>query len=131
VVEVGASALPVTGAAASAREFRVRVRIDRPEPGLRPGLTCDADILTNEKRNVTTVPLQAVAIRPGTDGQDRNGVFVVRDGTAVFTPVTTGIIGGLDIEVTGVQQGTPVVIGPFQTLRELAEGARVREAKTQ
>jgi HlyD family secretion protein len=130
VVEVGASALPVTGAAASAREFRVRVRIDRPEAGLRPGLTCDADILTNEKRNVTTVPLQAVAIRPGPDGKDRSGVFVVREGTAVFTPVATGIIGGLAIEMTGVAAGAPVVVGPFQTLRELADGTPVREAQT-
>jgi HlyD family secretion protein len=130
VVEVGASALPVTGAAASAREFRVRVRIDRPEPGLRPGLTCDADILTSEKRNVATVPLQSVAIRPGADGKDRNGVFVVKDGTAVFTPVTSGIIGGLDIEVSGVPAATPVVVGPFQTLRELQDGVKVREANT-
>jgi HlyD family secretion protein len=130
VVEVGASALPVTGAAAAAREFRVRVRIDRPESGLRPGLTCDADILTSERRNVVTVPLQSVAIRPGADGNDRSGVFVVQGGTAVFTPVTNGIIGGLDIEVSGVQAGTPVVVGPFQILRELKDGTAVREANT-
>jgi HlyD family secretion protein len=130
VAEVGASALPVTGAAASAREFRVRVRIDRPEPGLRPGLTCDADILTHEKRNVTTVPLQAVVIRPGKDGKEASGVFVARDGIAAFTPISTGIIGGLDIEMTGVPAGAPVVAGPFQTLRELADGARIREATT-
>ena len=129
VAEVGASALPVTGTAASAREFRVRVRIERPEPGLRPGLTCDTDILTDTRRNVTTVPLQAVAIRPGPGG-DRSGIFVVRDGAAVFTPVTSGIIGGLDIEVAGVPAGTPIVVGPFQTLRELVDGATVREAAT-
>jgi HlyD family secretion protein len=106
------------------------VRIDRPEQGLRPGLTCDADILTNEKRNVATVPLQAVVLRPGPGGKDRSGVFVVREGTAVFVPVTTGIIGGLDVELTGVKPGTPVVVGPFQTLRSLADGAKVREART-
>jgi HlyD family secretion protein len=128
VIEVGASALPVAGTAASAREFLVRVRLDDPDPGLRPGLTCDADILTDERRNVTTVALQAVALRAGADGQPRSGVFVVRDDRAVFTPVTTGIIGGLDIEVSGVEAGTRVVVGPFQTLRELADGAVVRAA---
>ena len=40
VVEIGASALPVTGTAA-AREFKVVIRLDDPHPGLRPGLTCD------------------------------------------------------------------------------------------
>jgi multidrug efflux pump subunit AcrA (membrane-fusion protein) len=128
VVEVGASALPVTGTAASAREFRVKVRLDNPDPGLRPGLTCDADVLTNEKRNVTTVPLQSVMLRPDPGGKERSGVFVLRDERAVFTPVTTGIIGGLDIEVAGVAPGTPVVVGPFQTLRELVDGAAVRRA---
>jgi hypothetical protein len=50
----------------------------------------------------------------------------VSDGLARFTPVTTGIIGGLAIEVTGVSEGATVVAGPFQVLRELADGARVR-----
>ena len=38
VVEIGASALPVTSTAA-AREFRVVIRLDAPDAGLRPGLT--------------------------------------------------------------------------------------------
>jgi hypothetical protein len=128
VVEVGASALPVVGTAAAAREFRVRVRLEDADPGLRPGLTCDADILTDEKRNVTTVPLQSVVLRAGADGRQRSGVFVLRDDRAAFTPVTTGIIGGLDIEVSGVPSGTRVIVGPFQTLGELVDGAVVRMA---
>lgn len=128
VTEVGSSALPVVSAAAAAREFKVVIRLDRPDPGLRPGLTCDAEILTREKSNVLTVPLQAVVIRPAPSGDsDRTGVFVVKGDRAQFVPVETGIIGGLDIEVSGVPEGTPVVAGPFQILRELKEGARVRQ----
>ena len=52
VVEIGASALPATGAQAAAREFRVRIRIDGAGTRLRPGLTCDADIVAAERRNV-------------------------------------------------------------------------------
>ena len=33
VVEIGASALPVTGTGAAAREFKVVVRLDNPDPG--------------------------------------------------------------------------------------------------
>jgi len=43
-----------------------------------------------------------------------------------FQPVTTGIIGGLAIEVTGVPEGATVVTGPFQALRELQDGGRIR-----
>lgn len=130
VVEVGASALPVTGAGAAAREFRVVVRLDQPDPGLRPGLTCDAEILTSESRNVLTVPLQAVVLRPDAGGTgDRRGVFTVKDGRAVLAPVTTGAIGGLDVEVSGIPEGANVVAGPFQVLRTLQDGTPVRPAR--
>jgi HlyD family secretion protein len=126
VVEVGASALPVTGTGAAAREFKVKVRLDRPDPLLRPGLTCDTEILTAEKQGVLSVPLQAVVVRPGKDGADQPGVFLL-DGRAVrFQPVTPGLIGGLEIEIAGVGEGTPVVVGPFQALRDLKDGQAVR-----
>lgn len=129
VIEIGAGALPPPAGAtatAAAREFRVVVRITDPSDGLRPGLTCDAEILTEQRQNAIVVPLQAVVLRavPGRD-EDVPGVFAVRDGIARFVPVTTGIIGGLLIEVTGVEPGTQVVSGPFQVLRTLQDGDAV------
>jgi len=130
VVEIGASALPIQGTGAAAREFRVVVRLDAAPPSLRPGLTCDAEILAQQRTDVVTAPLQAVVLRPRTAGEpDAAGVFVVRDGRAIFTPVTAGVIGGLEIEVTGVDANTPIVVGPFQTLRTLVDGAAVRAAQ--
>lgn len=128
VVEVGASALPVTGAAA-AREFRVVIRVDTPDPGLRPGLTCDAEIVTSERPQAMTVPLQSVVLRT-VDGQERTGVFTIVNGVATFVPVTSGIIGGLDIEVSGIDEGTAVVTGPYQALRTLQTGALVATGGT-
>ena len=121
VVEIGASALPQIGTQAAAREFRVKIRLDGPAASLRPGLTCDTEILVAERKNPLAVPLPAVVELDG-----KTGVFVVRDGVVRFTPVTTGIIGGLLIEVTGVDAGTEIVAGPFQALRELRDGARVQ-----
>jgi HlyD family secretion protein len=121
VVEIGASALPQLGAQAAAREFRVKVRLEGKTATLRPGLTCDTEILVAERKNALTVPLQAVVEQNG-----QTGVFVVRDGAVQFTAVTTGIIGGLSIEVDGVAEGTTIVSGPFQTLRDLRDGVRVR-----
>ncbi len=125
VVEIGASALPQLGAQATAREFRVTVRLDPTSTALRPGLTCDAEIVAAERRNVLTVPLPAVVERNG-----RTGVFVLTDGVARFTPVTSGIIGGLSIEVEGIQEGATIISGPIQTLRDLADGAAVRANTT-
>jgi HlyD family secretion protein len=121
VVEIGASALPQVGTQAAAREFKVKVRLTGDISALRPGLTCDAEILVAERTNVLAVPLQAVVQR----GSD-TGVFVVENGIATFRKLTTGIIGGLQIEVDGVADGTSIVSGPFQALRELKDGARVK-----
>ncbi|MCL4837148.1 MAG: efflux RND transporter periplasmic adaptor subunit [Thermoanaerobaculia bacterium] len=126
VVEVGASALPLAGGAAAAREFRVVVRLDAPEPTLRPGLTCDVRILAEEVRDVVTVPLQAVVLRRAEGGGERQGVFLAEGGRARFAPVETGVIGGLDVEVRGLPAGAEVVAGPFQALRDLADGAAIR-----
>jgi len=126
VVEVGASALPLAGAAAAAREFRVVVRLDAPESTLRPGLTCDVRILAEEVRDVVTVPLQAVVLRRSDGGEERQGVFLAEGGRARFRPVETGVIGGLDVEVQGLAAGAEVVAGPFQALRDLDDGAAIR-----
>ncbi|MBP6716632.1 MAG: efflux RND transporter periplasmic adaptor subunit [Acidobacteria bacterium] len=130
VAEIGASALPVSGAGAAAREFKVVVRLAQPDSGLRPGLTCDAEIVTSQRTNVLTVPLQSVVLRPDAKGVDATGVFVVNNGVAVFTPVKTGVIGGLDIEVSGVSTGVSLVVGPYQVLRTLQDGAVVKAAKS-
>ncbi len=120
VIEIGASALPQIGAQ-SAREFRVKVRLDRSDLPLRPGLTCDAEIVAADKSNVLVVPLQSVIVRNG-----QQGVFAPDGDRARFTPIAAGIIGGLQIEVSGVAEGTEIVSGSIQTLRDLQDGAQVR-----
>ena len=107
--------------------FRVAVRLDESSVALRPGLTCDAEILAQEKRDVVTAPLASVVLRRRAAGEPETpGIFVVRDSRAVFTPVITGIIGGLDVELTGVAAGTALVTGPITVLRTLQDGASIR-----
>jgi HlyD family secretion protein len=123
VVEIGASALPVAGTAAAAREFRVTVRLEAADQPLRPGLTCDAEIVAAERPGALVAPLQSVVQRGG-----QTGVFVIDGERARFVPVRAGLIGGLNIEVEGLADGTSIITGPVQVLRELADGARVRVA---
>ena len=129
VVEVGASALPLVGAGAAAREFKVKVRVKDPQEGLRPGLTGDAEILVGEARDALAVPLQAVVLR-GEAGRERPGVFVGEGKTARFVSVETGMIGGLEIEVKkGLEEGREIVAGPWQSLKDLQDGAAIRTAR--
>lgn len=127
VTEIGVSALPQIGAQAAAREFKTLVRIESPGP-LRPGLTCDVEVLVDERANVLAVPLQALVERELPGGR-QTGVFVVQDGRARFTAVAkVGIIGGLVVEVEGLAEGATIVAGPIQTLRDLPDGAAVNAA---
>jgi HlyD family secretion protein len=128
VSEIGASSLPpVSAQTASAREFRVVVSLDRNDGTLRPGISCDAEILAVEKRGVLVAPLQAVVTRD-IGGREETGVFVVREGAAVFTRVTLGLISGLDAEVSGLTEGAEIVLGPLATLRALKDGETLRKA---
>ncbi len=129
VVEVGASALPVVGTGAAAREFKVKVRVQDPQEGLRPGLTCDAEILVGEATDALTVPLQAVVLR-GEPGREATGVFAADGKVARFVAVEAGMIGGLEIEVkSGLEAGREIVVGPWQSLKDLRDGAPIQLAR--
>jgi hypothetical protein len=52
-------------------------------------------------------------------------------GVAHFVPVTTGTIGGLDMAIEGIAERTSVVVGPFQALRTLEHGARIKAREVQ
>ena len=45
--------------------FEVKIRIEDTDVTLKPGLSCTADIRTNEVKDVVAIPMQAVTIRTG------------------------------------------------------------------
>lgn len=58
------------------------------------------------------------------------GVFVVKDGKAVFTPVVVGIAGSSYFEVTkGLSKGEEIVSGPFKAINDLKNGDPVKPVK--
>ena len=64
---------------------------------------------------------------PGHTREETEGVFLLRDGKAVFTPVKTGIAGEQYFEVVeGLKPGDQVITGPFASVRELTDGEDVR-----
>jgi HlyD family secretion protein len=134
-----------------AKDFKVVVTLDQPSDDLRPGLSTTAKITTAHKNGVVSLPIQALTMHapeaPSTSGKveaastpapgtkpapEQQGVFIVdKDGhgklRAKFVPVATGITGATDIEVlSGLNEGTEVVTGPYKTLRGLKDGSLVK-----
>ena len=155
VTEVGDQALlRSTGVATSqttsgqeeAKDFKVVITLDNPTDELRPGLSTTAKIQTARKDDVVAIPIQALAMRapdahgakptPAADGQKQvQGVFVLENEKgklrAHFVPVTTGITGTTDIEVTsGVKPGDEIITGTFHVLRDLKDNALVKRDTT-
>jgi HlyD family secretion protein len=141
VTEIGSSAIDkLTTAQQESRDFQVTVTLSDPPNTLKPGLSASADIITAEKKGVLAVPISALVIREkakdGGSGQEKpeeeEGVYVVESGRAKFYPVGKGIIGGLLIEVSsGLKELQEVIVGPYNSLRELKDGVLIKsEAKS-
>jgi HlyD family secretion protein len=64
---------------------------------------------------------------PGQRRDETEGVFVMRDGKAVFQPVKIGIAGERYFEVlSGLNAGDQVITGPFDSVRQIADGSPVQ-----
>jgi HlyD family secretion protein len=71
--------------------------------------------------------VQAAELKEGESRKELEGVFVVRDGKAVFTAVQTGIAGEKYFEVlSGLKEGDQVITGPFNSVRTLNDGDPVK-----
>jgi HlyD family secretion protein len=59
--------------------------------------------------------------------EELQGVFVIKEGKAVFRPVKTGISGNTDIEVLdGLSDGEQIVTGSYQVIRTIRNEAKVK-----
>jgi HlyD family secretion protein len=63
VTEIGNSPINSTSSSQEAKDFKVIVTLKNPSKQLRPGMSCTGDITTNTKRNVLSIPLQALTVR--------------------------------------------------------------------
>lgn len=142
-----------TSGVEEAKDFKVVVTLDHPTDELRPGLSCTAKIITAQKNNIVAIPIQALVMRdpknidgktgseqtvsaasenPLQPSQQVQGVFVVTKEKGKervhFVPVTTGITGATDIEVTGgLKPGDRIVTGTYRILRDLKQNSLVKQ----
>jgi HlyD family secretion protein len=145
----------------AAIDFEVVITLDDTDVPLRPDLSATADIITAVRDSALTVPIIALTVREegadagreasaeeeesgpqrrerpegpvarGNRPRDVEGVFLVREGVAYFTPVEVGIAGQEYFEIlSGLAEGDTVVAGPYQAIRELRSEDPVRLIQT-
>jgi HlyD family secretion protein len=139
VTEIGNSPIVKnTATNEEATDFKVTITLLSPDVTLRPGLTADGEIVTATRSSCLTVPIQALVIRDISKGKtgltkeqrEKEGVFLMQQGKAIFKPVKTGIMGEMDIEVKeGFSGNEQIVTGTYQTLRELKDSDAVKIQK--
>jgi HlyD family secretion protein len=137
--------------ASQAVDFEVRVQLDHPPRDVRPDLSATARIITDTRKQALAVPIIALTVRePAADtataktapkyvvaadttashrAKEVEGVFVVDTVTNIahFKPVKVGIAGDEYFElVSGLSGGETIVAGPYQAIKDLRDGSRVK-----
>jgi HlyD family secretion protein len=138
VTEVGSSPMvsQLGGASTEAVNFEVKIQLTNPPEGVRPGFSASADIITGTRNKAVAIPIQALVVREkegakgAEKGKEEEGVYIHKDGKAQFVPVVTGLAGDSNIEIVkGLSDGQQIVTGPFRALRDIKDGAKIREQK--
>jgi HlyD family secretion protein len=160
IVKEVAHSATVTGLGTQQEVTNFEVRIDLLDfdAKFRPGMSCNADIITEEKDDVLRVPIQSVAVRtpeelapkkkrgakidttdtdPKTDTPEADNnqlvevVFVAVNDTAYARPIKRGISDDNYYEVLdGLSIDDKVITGPYRALTNtLQNGKAVKEQK--
>ena len=98
--------------------------------------------MTDTRKEALSIPIIALTVREHQDvpnelkaptdsatrkKNEREGVFIVRGGTASFIPVKVGIAGEEHFEVlSGLNPGDSIVAGPYQAIRDMKDSTRVK-----
>jgi HlyD family secretion protein len=137
------------GAADQAVDYEVVVQLVNAPQETRPDFSATAKVITDVRPQVLSIPIIALTVREdsaimsgdtaqGVGGRkpqkqlgkrDIEGVFVVNASNIVsFRPVKVGIAGDRFFEVLGgLKKGDRIVSGTYQAIRELRDGATVKE----
>lgn len=146
VTQIGNSAkVSGSGSQDEVVNFEVKIKLHDPSSKIRPGMSCDADIQTETKLGVLSVPIQSVTARQEKkedfdeaveDINRKNNkpmevVFVVDGNKANMVKVKTGISDDTFIEIiSGLSGEEKVVSGPYRAIsKELEDSTNVTISK--
>lgn len=143
---IRSAGVSATGTSDRAVDYEVEITLTNPPADVRPDLSATARIVTDTRKQALSIPIIALTVREnvpvatenrpadtsaaGTKKKETEGVFVVTKGVGTFRPVKVGIAGDEYFEVLdGLKEGETIVAGPYQAIRDLKDGARVRPMK--
>src|SRR6188472_2090548 len=153
VTKISNSSVKAATAASTdqAVDYEVTIQLLNAPKETRPDFSATAKIITDSRTSVLSVPIIALTVRENQAMQqgdtavglgkakpakeigkkDVEGVFVVgTDNKVTFRAVKVGIAGEKHFEILGgLKDGEKIVAGTYQAIRELKDGALVREAK--
>ena len=110
--------VPLAGQA-STHTFTIDAMFSNPRRIIKPGMYLPIRVVIDEKRDVVTLPLDAVIIEG-----DRPSAFVVDNGTAHKRSLTTGVRSGDLFEIIdGIAEGAKVVVSGASLL---SDGVKVK-----
>ncbi|MBI3791605.1 MAG: efflux RND transporter periplasmic adaptor subunit [Gemmatimonadetes bacterium] len=155
VVKISNSSVKAANATGSstdqAIDYEVTIQLINAPKDTRPDFSATAKIITSTRKNVLSIPIIALTVRENEELQNKDttvamgskqqpakqvgkkdveGVFVVgTDNKVTFRPVKVGIAGEKYFEVvSGLKEGEKIVGGTYQAIRELKDGALIKEA---
>ena len=130
-------------------DYEVTIQLLNSPEETRPDFSATAKVITDTRNKALSIPIIALTIREDSAVKDAEtpvglgraqperevgkrdveGVFVIgADNKVSFRPVTVGIAGDKHFEVvSGLEEGEKIVGGTYQAIRELKDGALVRE----
>jgi HlyD family secretion protein len=146
------SAAAAGGSADQAVDYEVTIQLVNAPKETRPDFSATAKVVTDARTSALTIPIIALTVRENetlenadtaaialgrtsaakeVGKKDVEGVFIVgTDNKVTFRPVKVGIAGEKYFEVvSGLKEGERIVGGTYQAIRELKDGALVREPK--
>lgn len=96
----------ITPAAGNTSMYPVKIEIDNANGDIKPGMFAEIHFIEKQNQNALAVPRNTVI-----EGETDKFVYIVKDGKAIKTVVTTGIDNGEEIEIlSGVNIGDQVVV---------------------
>jgi HlyD family secretion protein len=137
--------------------FEVKVRViessyaalqkDSTQTPFRPGMTASVEIITQRKKDILTVPIEAVTTRTDTSANYKSYneaksktnneqvyevVFTIKNGEAQPLVVTTGIQDDENIEIiTGLEADETIITGPYSLVSKTLKKGMAVEVKDQ
>tara|TARA_B100001142_G_scaffold52284_2_gene50014 strand:- start:99 stop:1343 length:1245 start_codon:yes stop_codon:yes gene_type:complete len=111
------------------------VKIDITDPGnvvLRPGMSCRAEIFTQQEQNVAAIPIEAIIFEEDrSELRSEYFIFVNDEGIARKTKIEVGLSDDEYQELTSsIDDNVEIVIGPNRELRNLIDGDRLNATRS-